>query len=136
MALKWRFGRGKDHGPRGGWLVAALAGLAFTIALFTSPSPAVADSGEVRPGDQVRLEYDVDRRDKYGRVLAWVFLPDGSLLNEKLLRLGYAFHLNTPKHAKYIDRMNQATLDGRAAERGLWATAGARPHSRTGNWPQ
>jgi micrococcal nuclease len=39
---------------------------------------------------EVRLEYDWERRDKYGRVLAYVYLPDGELLNEELLTLGLA----------------------------------------------
>jgi micrococcal nuclease len=37
-------------------------------------------------GQPVRLEYDVERHDKYGRTLAYVYLKDGTLLNELLVR--------------------------------------------------
>jgi len=41
-------------------------------------------------GKRVRLEYDGERRDRYGRTLAYVYLPDGTLLNRLLLEKGYA----------------------------------------------
>ena len=40
-------------------------------------------------GKQVRLEYDAERTDKYGRTLAYVYLPDGALLNAEIIRQGY-----------------------------------------------
>lgn len=41
-------------------------------------------------GEEVRLEFDRDRQDKFGRILAYVYLADGTLLNRQLLELGLA----------------------------------------------
>lgn len=41
-------------------------------------------------GRMVELDYDVERRDKYGRTLAYVTGPDGRVVNEELLRMGLA----------------------------------------------
>lgn len=41
-------------------------------------------------GKQVRLQFDRQRKDKYGRILAYVILPDGRMLNRLLLQKGYA----------------------------------------------
>ncbi len=35
-------------------------------------------------GDRVSLEFDVEERDRYGRLLSWVFLPDGRIVNEEI----------------------------------------------------
>lgn len=37
----------------------------------------------VKPGDEVKLEFDVEKRDRYGRLLAYVYLSDGRMLNER-----------------------------------------------------
>src|SRR5687767_4907398 len=42
-------------------------------------------------GKRVRLEFDRDREDRYGRTLAYVFLEDGTLLNAEIVRHGYGF---------------------------------------------
>ena len=44
-------------------------------------------------GKVVRLEFDQERQDGYGRTLAYVFLPDGSMVNERLLQAGLAYCL-------------------------------------------
>ena len=40
-------------------------------------------------GKRVRLEYDAERTDRYGRTLAYVFLEDGRLLNLEIIEQGY-----------------------------------------------
>ena len=42
---------------------------------------------------KIGLEFDRERHDRYGRLLAYIFLPDGTLLNEHMLQKGYAFFL-------------------------------------------
>jgi micrococcal nuclease len=44
----------------------------------------------IRPGLQVQLEYDQQPRDRYKRLLAFVWLPDGRMLNEAIICEGYA----------------------------------------------
>ena len=44
----------------------------------------------IRAGDRVEIELDVGERDRYGRLLGYVWLPDGRMLNEEIVRAGYA----------------------------------------------
>jgi micrococcal nuclease len=67
----------------------------------------------------VRLEYDVEREDRYGRTLAYVWLGD-ELFNETLVREGYALVTTFPPDVKYVDRFVAAQRDAREHDRGLW----------------
>lgn len=71
-------------------------------------------------GQRVALEFDVERIDPYDRVLAYVYLPDGSMFNEVLVRQGYAQVATFPPNVKYTDRFLEAQRQARAANRGLW----------------
>jgi micrococcal nuclease len=71
-------------------------------------------------GKHVLLEYDVEKTDHYGRTLAYVFLPGGLMVNEEMLRAGYARLLTVPPNVKYVDRFRTAQKEARAAGRGLW----------------
>ena len=51
----------------------------------------------------VYLQYDTEKRDQYQRILAYVFLSDGTFFNAKLLHDGYANLLTIPPNVKYID---------------------------------
>ena len=72
-------------------------------------------------GTRVRLEYDVERRDRYGRDLAYVYTPDGKMLNEEIVRAGFAVVSVYPPNVRYVDLMRAAARDAREAERGLWS---------------
>jgi micrococcal nuclease len=69
---------------------------------------------------RVRLEFDAERFDLYGRTLAYVFLPDGSLLNETLLDEGLAFCLAKTPNVKYEERLLQAQRRAMESRRGIW----------------
>lgn len=71
-------------------------------------------------GKSVRLEFDVQRRDRYGRLLAYLFLEDGTFVNGELLRQGYAQLLTIPPNVKYADRFVELQREARQAKRGLW----------------
>jgi micrococcal nuclease len=75
-------------------------------------------------GSQVRLELDVQQRDRYGRLLAYVWLPDGSMLNERLLLEGQALLLTIPPNVRYAERFREAQRKARERGVGLWAAAG------------
>jgi len=77
----------------------------------------------VKPGDKVQLEFDVQIRDKYGRLLAYVYLSDGRMLNEEILKAGYAQLLTYPPNIKYVDRFLKAYREARENNRGLWRIA-------------
>jgi micrococcal nuclease len=78
----------------------------------------------VRPGDAVSLELDVVRTDRYGRLLAYVFLPDGRLVNEEMARSGFAVALVYPPNLRYVDRIRAGVAAAHDARRGLWAVNG------------
>jgi micrococcal nuclease len=69
---------------------------------------------------RVRLEVDVERFDVYGRTLAYVFLPDGSMVNEALLQEGLAFCLAKTPNLKYNDRLLRAQRQAMELRRGIW----------------
>jgi len=71
-------------------------------------------------GTVVKLELDVQQRDKYGRLLAYVWLPDGRMLNEVLLKEGYAMLLTIPPNVKYEDRFREAYREAVTKKKGLW----------------
>ncbi|HOQ10424.1 MAG: thermonuclease family protein [Syntrophomonadaceae bacterium] len=67
----------------------------------------------------VKLEFDVEERDRYGRLLAYVWL-DEELFNEVLLKEGYAQLATYPPNVKYVERFKAAQKEAREAGRGLW----------------
>ena len=77
----------------------------------------------VKPGDWVTLEQDVTPRDRYGRILAYVYLRSGEMLNEKVIAAGYASVMTIPPNVRYQDRFLRAYRSAREARLGLWATA-------------
>ena len=75
-------------------------------------------------GTHVRLEFDVDRIDPYGRTLAYIWMSDGSLFNETLVRRGFATVATYPPDTRYVDRFEFAERRAKAADRGLWGVCG------------
>lgn len=73
-------------------------------------------------GQEVRLEYDAEERDQYGRLLAYVWLGD-EMFNATLLREGYAQLLTVPPNVKYVDQFRALQEEARQAGRGLWSEA-------------
>jgi micrococcal nuclease len=74
-------------------------------------------------GTSLRVERDVQHRDRYGRTLAYLWLDDGRMVNEELLRAGVAVVLVYPPNVRYVDRMREAAAAARAERVGLWATS-------------
>jgi micrococcal nuclease len=77
-------------------------------------------------GKLVRLEYDGERKDPYNRTLAYVFLEDGTLANEAIIRAGFA---ETYRRFDYRlkPRFQAAEREARDARRGMWARRTPRP---------
>jgi micrococcal nuclease len=86
---------------------------------------ASARAKELLPeGTRVRLEYDVERTDRYGRTLAYVYRADDDLfVNVELARDGYAEQLTVPPNVAHVDDIARAVREAREAERGLWGDA-------------
>ncbi len=70
--------------------------------------------------NRVRLEFDVEERDRYGRLLAYVYLPDGTFVNEKIIREGYAYPLTVPPNVRHAREFKQWFNEAREQKRGLW----------------
>ncbi len=70
-------------------------------------------------GKRVRLEYDWQSRDKYGRLLAYVYIEDGTFLNAEIIRQGYGFAY-TRYPFKYLEDFRQYEREARGNNRGLW----------------
>lgn len=90
------------------------------------PFGAVATRGLAQligPGSHVVLELDVEERDRYGRTLAYVYLPDGRMANEELARQGLVVVSVYPPNVRYVERMRAAVDEARQARRGLWSTS-------------
>jgi micrococcal nuclease len=74
-------------------------------------------------GRHVSLETDSEVRDKYGRLLAYVYV-DGDRFDDELLRLGYARVLIIPPNGAHGRALMEAELAARIARRGLWGACG------------
>ncbi len=70
-------------------------------------------------GEAVRLEFDAERRDPYGRLLAYVYLGD-RFVNAELVRRGYATTLTIPPNDRFADLFDRLEREASAAGRGLW----------------
>ncbi|MCU0491407.1 MAG: thermonuclease family protein [Chloroflexaceae bacterium] len=76
-------------------------------------------------GQTVLLEFDESqgRRDRFDRLLAFVWLEDGRLFNLDLLTAGYAFEFEPRRDSKYQRLLDRAEREARDAGRGLWSAA-------------
>lgn len=71
-------------------------------------------------GQTVRLERDVSETDRYGRLLRYVYLSNGEMVNEVIIREGYALARSFPPDVKYQDRFREAEREAKQKRRGLW----------------
>lgn len=71
-------------------------------------------------GKSVRLEFDLNRTDQYGRSLAYVFLQDGTFVNAELVKNGYAMVMTVPPNVKFADEFVKLQQEARENKRGLW----------------
>jgi len=102
--------------------------------------------GFIRPGQKVQLEFDVQERDKYGRLLAYVYHRAGStkardlipeyyetkivkeynhtwiynFLNASIIKAGFATPMTIPPNVKYTELFNELYAEARDSNRGLW----------------
>ncbi len=70
-------------------------------------------------GKEVRVEFDLETRDRYGRLLAYVYLIDGTFLNAEIIRQGYGF-ADSKYPFKYNEEFGQYEREARENKRGLW----------------
>mgnify|MGYP001613012452 CR=1 FL=1 len=71
-------------------------------------------------GKRVSLEFDVEKYDRYGRLLAYVYLKDGTFVNARIIEEGYASLMTIPPNVKYADSFLRLYQQARNSRRGLW----------------
>jgi len=125
------------HVDDGDTIVVAQGGQTETVRLIGMDTPEVKDprkpvqcygaeasakTESMLKGGKVRLEPDPigDDRDKYHRLLRYVYLPDGTFLNETLVKQGYAFAYVVFPFSK-IDQFKADEAAAQAQNLGLWA---------------
>ena len=69
---------------------------------------------------KVRLEFDSKRRDRYGRLLAYVFLPDDKFVNVELVRNGVAYFLAGTVNKRYGKLLLRAQRGAMSDGKGMW----------------
>jgi micrococcal nuclease len=69
---------------------------------------------------KVRLEYDYQHKDRYGRTLAYLYLEDGTFVNAEIVKSGYGYAF-TKYPFKYMERFRMYERAAREAKLGLWA---------------
>jgi micrococcal nuclease len=74
----------------------------------------------------VRVEFDVEKRDKYGRLLAYLWHKNGTLINEKMLSDGLAVLYTVPPNVKYVERLTRAQRIAQQQKKGIWGRSGLR----------
>ena len=75
-------------------------------------------------GGIVRVEMDITKYDKYDRLLAYLWLDDRTLLNELMLKDGYAVLFTIQPNSKHVDRLKKAQYIARENRSGIWGPNG------------
>ncbi|MCI0563770.1 MAG: thermonuclease family protein [Nitrososphaera sp.] len=109
-----------------------IAGVSYRVRYIGMDTPERGDpyyseatqaNSDLVAGQVVTLVKDVSETDRYGRLLRYVYLQDGTFVNAELVRLGYAQVATFPPDVRYQDLFLQLQREARAAGRGLWDTA-------------
>src|SRR4030042_393435 len=78
-------------------------------------------------GKPIRLEFDQERNDQYGRLLAYVFLENGDMVNDLLVRKGLARVLPKPPNLKYFSLLLDSQRRAMAERVGIWQKEAEQP---------
>ncbi|QEC53172.1 micrococcal nuclease [Anseongella ginsenosidimutans] len=75
---------------------------------------------ELIGSQKLKLEFDIEKRDQYDRLLAYAWLENGLFINAYLIEEGYARVVTFPPNVKYHDQLNQLESEAKENKRGLW----------------
>jgi micrococcal nuclease len=96
------------------------------VECFGREASAYAKS-VLRRGAEVRYEAGTEAHDRYGRLLAYVWLPDGRLFNRMLVQRGYATTLTIEPNDQLARGFRAAEVAARRARAGMWRRPGCAP---------
>jgi micrococcal nuclease len=91
------------------------------------PEASTFAKSVLRSGMQVRYRVGREARDRYGRLLAYVWLTDGRLFNGMLVERGYATTLTIAPNNQLAGRFRAAEGRARRAHAGMWRRPGCAP---------
>jgi micrococcal nuclease len=91
------------------------------------PEASAFAKSVLRPGAGVRYRVGREPRDRYGRLLAYVWLGDGRLFNRMLVERGYATTFTIPPNDQLAPRFRAAESQARTARAGMWRRPGCAP---------
>ena len=77
-------------------------------------------NGLIKRGNFITIEFDEKEMDRYGRLLCYVYLSNGKMLNEEIVKAGYANVKSIPPNVKYKDRFLNAFEYAKETKGGLW----------------
>ncbi|MCU6481988.1 thermonuclease family protein [Arthrobacter sp. A2-55] len=122
----------------GDTLVISVGGANKTIRLLNVDTPETKDPAKdveclgpeatefltqtLPAGTKVKLKYDVERKDKYGRTLAAVFTKDGTLVNAEIARAGLGTALVVGRNSAFLEQVKAAQEQAKAAQKGLFGS--------------
>lgn len=78
-------------------------------------------------GARVRYSVGEEERDRYGRLLVYLYMPDGAALNYVLVTAGYATTLTIPPNDRYAKVFERAERGARLGRNGMWSRSGCAP---------
>lgn len=88
---------------------------------------------ELVEGKNIRIEFDVEQTDKYGRLLGYCFIDD-TFVNAELVKNGYAVLYTIPPNVKYTDLLYRMQKQAQSLKRGLWGTYEVVSHLDAGKY--
>jgi micrococcal nuclease len=80
-------------------------------------------------GKSIRMEFDQERYDRHGRLLAYVFLENGNMVNEFLVRKGFARVLPKPPNLKYFSLLLDSQRRAMVERFGIWQKDPEKPEA-------
>ena len=102
-----------------------------------SPQPFALEAKEYNrklvEGKPLRLEFDLEKKDRYGRLLAYCFVED-TFVNAKLIEEGYAVTYTKPPNIKYSDQLISLQKNAKQQNKGLWGAYETIDHSQAHNY--
>jgi len=89
-------------------------------AIIAMGKEATKFTRQLLEGKNVKVEFDVVPRDRYGRLLAYAYLEDGTFINAEIIKAGYAQVMTVPPNVKFQDLFLQLQKAAREERKGLW----------------
>ena len=79
-------------------------------------------------GKTIFIEWDSQIRDGHDRLIGYVYLEDGTFVNQEILKAGHAKAVITPPNLRYQGRLRRAEIEARRDRKGLWKEEPENPY--------